>query len=167
MVFECAADFGRDRRMRAAVAFAAVCVFALFCRLGSMLSFPAGGAVILSSPFAEGFGAGCARLCAPDFAALLIFTLCRGIRPMLAACFAVFSLRGAAMGACAAFCVQNSAPYGALGIMISYGAVTALCAVYCVMLSGLEDTRGRVRALCYFTVSGAAAVLRIIPYLFL
>lgn len=167
MVLEFADDFIRERRMRAAVAFAAVCVFALFCRLGSMAGFPAGGTVKLTSLFENGFGAGCIRLCAPDFAALLLFTLCRGARSLIAACGAVFALRGAAMGACAAFCVQNSAPYGSLGILISYGAVTALCAVYSVIIAGLTDARPGVKALCYFTVSGAAAVLRIIPYLFL
>ena len=152
-------------RAGAAVMLAAALSFAVFCRLGTLMSFPAGVTLAFRSPFSGGIAAGCVRLCLADILSFFLISICAGTRRLTAAAAAVFSLRGAVMGASCVFCIQNIASCRALSVLTSYGAVTLLTAVYCVMLSASDRMRPAVRLICYSTVCGAAALLRIIPYI--
>lgn len=149
----------------AAVMLAAALSFAVFCRLGTLMSFPAGVTLAFRSPFSGGIAAGCVRLCLADMLSFFLVSICTTPRQSAAAAAAVFSLRGAVIGAASAFCIQNIASCRVLSVLTSYGAVTLLTAVYCTLLSSNGRMRTAVRLICYFTVCGAAALLRIIPYI--
>lgn len=152
-------------RAGAAVMLAAALSFAVFCRLGTLMSFPEGVSLAFRSPFSGGIAAGCVRLCLADMLSFFLISICTCPGQSVAAAAAVFSLRGAVMGASCVFCIQNIASCRALSVLTSYGAVSLLTAVYCVMLSASDRMRPAVRLICYFTVCGAAALLRIIPYI--
>ncbi len=130
-------------------------------------SADSGGIVSLASPFENGFASGAVALCFWEIAPLAVFAFSGGylFRSVFAA--AVFFVRGAAIGASIVFCVENISGTGVLGIIISYASVTLLGAVFYIIMTVRNDLGLLYRLLAYMSAAGAAAILRILPYLLL
>lgn len=126
-----------------------------------------GGIISVSSPFDGGFVRGAVKLCMWEIFPLALFAFSGGYIGRLVFAAAVFFLKGAALGASIAFCTENSADAALLGVIVSYCAVALLTAVFFVITSQRRGIGIGYRLLIYFTVCGAASLLRIIPYLLL
>lgn len=144
---------------------------ALFAAVWIGLKMPSGkgfSVAVLSPVSGKDALTGAAMLCFPDLLSAALLTVSGGRAFTYAAALSVFFLRGLAIGHTANFCVVNSVNSAAIGAFISYCAVTLLLAVYAVFIREEKGETGAFfKMLCYFTVSGASVVLRVVPYLFI
>ena len=130
-----------------------------------------GGAVInLKNPFDDGasFFFTCAQICLLDVLQILFVGISAGQRLFIPAATAVGGLRGGALGAAVSFCTKNALPGAAVGMTASFGAVSVLLLSYGIFMDRIAPQTGFLyRLLCYFAVTGAAALLRLLPYVLL
>lgn len=108
------------------------------------------------------------KLLLPEILTAALLTFPSGkVFSSFAAAF-LFAFHGVAAGHTVRYCVVNSVDAAAIGVCVSYAALTLMFYVYAVfMREGNGTCTNLFRLLCYFTVSGAAIILRIVPFLFI
>lgn len=124
--------------------------------------------IIPISPFDKyGFCEASVRVCALDVILLWVLTFpkTKGMTIFVSSC--VFCLRGLVIGNALRVFFENSVPSTAIVILVSYCAVTLLSVFYDAFLNGLGDRGILSRLLSGFVVTGASALIRIIPMLLL
>ena len=144
---------------------------ALAAAVWAGLELPAesGLTVMLMSPARDGkllyYGA---RLLLPEIITAAFLTVPSGkVFSSVAAVF-LFAVHGVAAGHTLKYCVVNSVDAAAIGVCVSYAALTLLFYIYAVFMREENGSCTNLfRLLCYFTVSGAAIILRIVPFLFI
>ncbi len=150
--------------------FLPIAVFLLCIAAGTYLGGDGGAVIHLENPFAgdESFFFICARICFLDVLQVLLIGVGAGQRLYVPAATVIGALRGTALGAAVTFCTGNALPAAAVGMTISFGAVSALLLCYGTFMNRIASETGFLyRILCYFAVSGAAALLHLLPYILL
>ena len=102
----------------------------------------------------------------PDILTAAVFSLPLGKITERIVTFAVFAVRGLAVGHTFCFCTVNSVSAAALGAVAAYCVVTLMFGFYRIYISDKKEMGTPARLLCYLTVSGAAVIIRTVPYLF-
>ena len=102
--------------------------------------------------------------CAADMAVFALLAI--SVRSASAVIsMAVTAVRGLALGAAFGFCAVNFVPLTSVAMLLSHGMVSALRAVYAVMLSKDGISCGEKRT-AYLLLTGASVLLRVMPVLF-
>lgn len=158
-------------KLRAVVLLSAVVMLSLGLSLWAgfaAVKNDAVGIAGISDPFGDNFWLGAAKLCSLEALTLAVLTFCRGAVGRTVFTVLIFSLRGAAMGAGAAAYAENTAYGEAAGLLVSFGAATLLTAFYCLVMYRQGSEMPLLYKLAAYAVAfGAAASIRIIPYLLL
>lgn len=135
--------------------------------LGTKLPADEGMAISVFSPFEKGTITDAeVLLLLPELVSAALLTLPLGRVFSSVSASAVFAVHGMAIGHTVRYCAVNSVDAAAIGVGVSYSALTLMMVVYAVFMREEKGT-GFFRLLCYLTVSGAAIILRIVPFLFM
>ncbi len=134
---------------------------------GTRLPCVEGMTVMLGAPDISGNPAEeVSLMCMPDIIAAVLLSLPCGRAFSSFAAGAVFFLRGLSVGHTAMYCTVNSVNGAAVGALTAYSAVTLLLFVYTAIMKSKGKNSGALpKLLSYFAVSGAAVLLRAVPYL--
>lgn len=147
-----------------------IAVFLLCIAAGTCLGGTGGAVIHLENPFAgdESFFFICARICFLDILQVLLIGVSAGQRLYVPATTTIGALRGTALGAAVTFCTGNALPAAAVGMTASFGVISALLLCYGTLMNRIVSATGFLyRILCYFAVSGAVALLHLLPYILL
>ncbi len=163
--------FGDAReKKRSYLAYLPIATFLICIAAGTYMGGDGGALVHLENPFHgdASFFFTCAQICFLDILQTLLMGVGAGQRMFVPVATAIGALRGAALGAAISFCTENALPGAAVGMTASFGAVSVLLLCYGTFMHRIAcETSFLYRILCYFAVSGAAALLRLLPYLLL
>jgi len=124
--------------------------------------------ILPRSPFEKyEFAEAVIRICAWDVVLIWILTIpLSRVMTVLSSC-AVFFFRGLIIGnACRVF-FENSVTSAAVTVLISYLGVTVLSLVYDAFLNGFGDRSVMCRIISCLIVTGACALIRVLPMLML
>lgn len=147
-----------------------IVVFVLCIAAGTYFGGDGGAVIHLDNPFAgeAPFLFTCAGICFMDIVQTLLIGIGVGQRFYVPVATGIAALRGTALGAAVTFCTGNALPVAAVGMTVSFGAVSVLLLCYGTFMNRIASETGFLyRVLCYFAVSGAAALLHLLPYILL
>ena len=147
-----------------------IAVFLLCIAAGTYFGGEGGSVIHLENPFAgEGsFFFICAEICFLDILQTFLIGACAGQRLYVPTAAILCAIRGTALGAAITFCTRNALPVAAVGMTASFGAVSVLLLCYGTFMNRIASGTGFLyRILCYFAVSGASALLHLLPYILL
>ncbi len=159
----------RDKK-RSYLVYLPIAAFLICIAAGTYIGGDGGAFVRLENPFQKdaSFFFTCAGICFLDIVQTLLIGVGAGQRMFIPVVTGIGALRGMALGAAISFCTENALPSAAVGMTASFGAVSALLLCYGIFMHRISCETGFLyRILCYFAVSGAAALLRLLPYLLL
>lgn len=160
---------GQAKR-KAYLPYLPIAAFLICIAVGTYLGGDGGAAVHLDNPFHDdaSFFFTCAQICFWDIVQALLIGVGAGQRLYVPVATAVGALRGASLGAAVSFCTKNALPGAAVGMTVSFGAVSVLLLCYGIVMDRIASETGFLyRLLCYFAVTGAVTLLRLLPYVLL
>ena len=160
---------GQAKR-KAYLSYLPIAVFLICIAAGTYFGGNGGTVVRLDNPFHKdvSFFFTCAQVCFGDIVHPLLIGVGAGQRLFVPVTTAVGALRGAALGAAVSFCTENALPGAAVGMTASFGAVSVLLLCYGIFTHHIASETGFLyRLLCYFAVTGAVTLLRLLPYVLL
>lgn len=158
----------RDIRFRAIFALSAVLSLCLSVYLGLRLDRFEKCIILPLSPFSNGnVFSGVASVCFYDI--LLFWLISIPLSRPLRVCLSVllYFQRGILIGNACGMLFENSVPDLAVLVLLSYIAVTFLAMLYDAFLNGTRENSAKDRLICCLVVTGAAALIRILPMLLL
>ena len=100
--------------------------------------------------------------CAVDVVSFLLITVASKPYASVALSSVILVMRGVALGASASFCAVNAISAASVAMMISFALVSLLMLIYAVFVSG-SRLGFCLHLLIYLLVTGAAALLRLLP----
>lgn len=157
-------------KKRSYLAYLPIAAFVICIAVGTYMGGDGGALVHLENPFHgdASFFFTCAQICFFDIVQTLLIGVGAGQRMFVPVATAISALRGVALGAAISFCTENALPGAAVGMTASFGTVSVLLLCYGIFMHRIAcETSFLYRVLCYFAVSGAAVLLRLLPYLLL
>ncbi len=104
--------------------------------------------------------------CAVDVASFLLITIAYKAYTSVAISSVILALRGLSLGIGASFCAENAVSSNTVVLLISFAMVSALMIIYTVFSNGTKLTVA-ARCAIYLIVTGAAAIIRLLPTMLL
>jgi len=158
----------REKRRRwLLLAFCLAILLAAVC-IGSRLEAYESCIIIPVSPFSgRSFAEGAVALCGADAACFLLLSLSLSGRLMGMLSGLILLWRGMVIGLCHKILLENTVSVNVHILLVSYVAVTLLCLAYHLFMNTGNNKSFMTRGLSCLCVTGAAAVVRIVPMLFI
>lgn len=100
--------------------------------------------------------------CAADVASFLLITIASKPYASMALSSVILAMRGVSLGACSSFCAVNAISDASVAMIISFALVSLLMLLYAVFVSRAK-LGFCLHLLIYFLITGASALLRLLP----
>ncbi|MBQ4066520.1 MAG: hypothetical protein IJD22_02630 [Clostridia bacterium] len=153
-------------RFRAILGTAIIAALCLGVIVGGELQTVESCIIVPRPTFSEhSFFSAAVRICIWDMVCFWVLSLPLNKSLRVASSTVLFFFRGAVIGSVWRTFFENTVSNGATGILGAYLAVTLLCIIYDGYLNTGGEKSGLCRLISCLAVTGAAAVIRIMPML--